>query len=69
MQDAAYPGLIARSSIYLINEGDFMSKKSIPLAIASMVAGIACMPVAGLVSTTLGIGLAGLSVYFIYIAG
>lgn len=44
-------------------------KKSIPLAIASMVAGVACMPVAGFVSTTLGLGLAGLSVYFIYIAG
>ena len=44
-------------------------KKSVPLAIASMITGVACMPVAGLVSTTLGLGLAGLSVYFIYIAG
>ncbi len=44
-------------------------KKSIPLAIASMVAGIACMPVAGLVSTALGLGLATLSVYLIYVAG
>lgn len=44
-------------------------KKSIPLAIASMVTGVACMPVAGFVSTALGLSLAGLSVYFIYIAG
>jgi len=44
-------------------------KKSIPLAIASMVAGVACMPVAGFLSTSLGLALAGLSVYFIYIAG
>lgn len=44
-------------------------QKSIPLAIASMVAGVACMPVAGFVSTALGLGLATLSVYFIYIAG
>ena len=45
------------------------TKKSIPLAIASMIAGIAAMPVAGLVSTALGIGLATLSVYLIYVAG
>jgi hypothetical protein len=44
-------------------------KKSIPLAIASMVTGVACMPIAGFVSTALGVCLAGLSVYFIYIAG
>jgi hypothetical protein len=44
-------------------------KKNIPLAIASMVAGVAAMPVAGFFSTALGVGLAGLSVYFIYIAG
>jgi hypothetical protein len=44
-------------------------KKSIPLAIASMVAGAACMPVAGIVNTALGLGLAVLSVYFIYLAG
>ena len=44
-------------------------KKNIPMAIASMVAGVACMPVAGFVSTTMGLALAGLSVYFIYIAG
>jgi hypothetical protein len=44
-------------------------KKSIPLLIVSMFAGIACMPVAGLVSTALGVGLATLSVYLVYIAG
>ena len=44
-------------------------KKSVPMALASMVAGIACMPVAGFVSTTLGLGLAALSVFFIYAAG
>ena len=43
--------------------------KNIPMAIASMVAGIACMPVAAFFSATLGVGLAALSVYFIYIAG
>jgi hypothetical protein len=43
-------------------------KNSIPLAIASLIAGVASMPVTGLVSTTLGLGLAGLSVYLIYIA-
>jgi len=43
-------------------------KKSVPMAIASLVAGIAAMPVAGLVSTTLGLGLASLSVYLIYMA-
>jgi hypothetical protein len=46
-----------------------VKKKSIPLAMASMVAGVVSMPVAGFVSTALGLGLAGLSVYFIYIAG
>jgi len=44
-------------------------KKSIPLAVASMIAGIAFMPVAGLVSTTLGVGLAAMSVFLIYAAG
>ena len=44
-------------------------KKNIPVAIASMVAGVACLPVAGFISTTLGVGLAALSVYFIYVAG
>ena len=44
-------------------------KKSIPLAFASMVAGVAALPVAGFFSTILGLSLAGLSVYFIYIAG
>ena len=48
----------------------FMSKKkSIPLAIASMLAGIACMPVAGFISTALGVGLAAMSVFLIYAAG
>jgi len=47
-----------------------MSKKTnIPMAIASMFAGIACMPVAGFVSITLGIGLAAMSVFLIYAAG
>lgn len=44
-------------------------KKNIPMAIASMVAGVACMPVAAVVSTALGVGLAALSVFFIYAAG
>ncbi|MEJ2554141.1 MAG: hypothetical protein P8164_15345 [Gammaproteobacteria bacterium] len=44
-------------------------KKSIPLALTAMVAGTACMPVAGFVSTAFGIGLAGLSVLCIYAAG
>jgi len=44
-------------------------KKSIPLAVASMIAGIACLPVAGLVSTALGVGLAAMSVFLIYAAG
>jgi hypothetical protein len=44
-------------------------KKNIPLVLTSMVAGTACMPVAGFVSTALGIGLAAISVYAIYIAG
>ena len=44
-------------------------KKSIPLVLLSMFAGIACMPVAGFVSTALGVGLATLSVYLAYIAG
>jgi hypothetical protein len=45
------------------------NKRSIPLALASMVAGIACMPVAGFVSTTLGVALAAISVALIYVAG
>ena len=44
-------------------------KKSIPLVLTSMVAGTAAMPVAGFLSTALGVGLAAISVYFIYIAG
>ncbi len=44
-------------------------KKSIPMVFASMVAGIACMPVAAVVSTALGVGLAAMSVFFIYAAG
>ena len=44
-------------------------KKNIPMVIVSMVTGAACMPVAGFVSTALGIGLAGLSVFLIYAAG
>ena len=44
-------------------------KKSVPLALASMVAGAACMPVAGIVNVALGIGLGVMSVYFIYLAG
>jgi len=45
------------------------NKKSIALALGSMVAGIACMPVAGLISTAAGLGLATLSVVLIYAAG
>lgn len=44
-------------------------KKSIPLALGSMAAGVACMPVAGFISTALGVGLATLSVFLIYLAG
>jgi len=44
-------------------------KKNIPMALASMVAGVACMPVAAAVSTALGVSLAVLSVFFIYAAG
>ena len=44
-------------------------KKSIPLALASMVAGIACMPVASFISTALGVALAAMSVVLIYAAG
>ena len=44
-------------------------KKSVPLVIVSMFAGIACMPVAGLVSTALGVGLATLSVLLVFVAG
>jgi len=39
------------------------------LALASMVAGIACMPVAGFISTALGVALAAMSVVLIYAAG
>jgi len=45
------------------------TKKSVPLALASMVAGIACMPVAGFISTALGVALAAMSVVLIYAAG
>lgn len=44
-------------------------KKSIPLALASMAAGVACMPVAGFISTALGVALAAISVALIYAAG
>ena len=44
-------------------------QKNIPMAIASMIAGIACMPVAAAVSTALGVGLAAMSVFLIYAAG
>lgn len=43
--------------------------KGVVLAISSMIAGIACMPVAAFFSTAAGLGLATLSVYLIYIAG
>ena len=44
-------------------------KKKIPFAIASMIAGAAAMPVAGIINTALGILLAILAVYFVYMAG
>jgi len=43
--------------------------RGVALAISSMIAGIACMPVAAFFSTVAGLGLATLSVYLIYIAG
>jgi len=43
--------------------------KGVVLAISSMIAGIACMPVAEFFRTVAGLGLATLSVYLIYIAG
>lgn len=43
--------------------------KGVVLAISSMVAGIACMPVAAFFSTVAGLGLATLSVFLIYLAG
>ena len=46
-----------------------VKKKKIPFAIASMIAGTAAMPVAGIINTALGILLAALAVYFIIIAG
>jgi hypothetical protein len=39
------------------------------LALSSMVAGVACMPVAVFFSTIAGLALATLSVYLIYLAG
>jgi hypothetical protein len=45
------------------------NKKSVPLALASMAAGLACMPVAGFINTALGVALAAMSVYLIYAAG
>ncbi len=45
------------------------NKKGAWLAIGSMVAGIACMPVAGLISTVAGLGLATMSVVLIMAAG
>lgn len=39
------------------------------LALSSMAAGIACMPVAAFISTAAGLGLATLSVWLIYLAG
>ena len=65
-------GCVTFDQIFI--EGYFMSDttkstKSIPMAIMSMIAGIAAVPVAGLVSTALGIGLATLSVYLIFVAG
>lgn len=42
--------------------------KGVVLAVSSMIAGIASMPVAAFFSTVAGLGLATLSVYLIYIA-
>jgi|GEM_PF-2014058 hypothetical protein len=44
-------------------------QKNIPMAIASMIAGVACLPVAAAVSTVLGVGLAAMSVFLIFAAG
>ncbi len=44
-------------------------KKGALFAIASMGVGVAAMPVAAFLSTAMGLGLASLSVYFIYLAG
>ena len=44
-------------------------QKSAALALGSMAAGIACMPVAAFVSTVAGMGLATASVYMAYAAG
>ena len=39
------------------------------LALASMIAGVACMPVAAFFSTVAGLTLASLSIYLVYLAG
>jgi len=44
-------------------------KKSVGLALSSLVAGVACLPVAAFFSTVAGLTLATLSVVFIYLAG
>ncbi len=44
-------------------------KKGAMFAVASMAIGVAAMPVTAFVSTALGLGLASMSVYFIYLAG
>ena len=43
--------------------------KNALLALTSMVAGIACMPVAAFFSTIAGLTLASLSIYLVYLAG
>src|SRR3569833_774675 len=43
--------------------------KGVVLAISSMIAGIACMPVAAFFSTVAGLGLATLSVFFFFFVG